>query len=157
MSKPKRFEDDFSSRYDFAEEFFVVCPKCSAQAKVIPSVEWRSSDQHKAERKVICSSCHFWDTKKPENGIMLSTDRDWFFGLPLYYAIETSQGTFYAYNDRHLDYLEDFVSAKVRTRSKSKDSGWSNQSQISRLPKWVKLAKNRELIIAAIKKVRAKC
>ena len=157
MNQPDRFEDDFSSRYDFAEEFLVVCPKCTSKAQVVPSVEWHSRNLHKVERKVICSNCGFWDTKQPENGIMLYEDRDWFFELPLYYTMETSQGTLCAYNDRHLDYLEDFVSAKIRARSELSDSGWRNKSQISRLPKWVKLAKNRKLIIAAIKKVRAKC
>jgi hypothetical protein len=156
MSSEPEFKDDFSSRYDYADEFVVVCPKCSGKAKVIPAVKWTASELHSVERKVVCEHCSYWNTKTPDNGIAMYADRDWFFHLPLYYTVETNQGTLCAYNEKHLDFLESFISAKVRSRSQSESSGWSNRSQISRLPKWAKLAKNRVALVAAIKKLKNK-
>ncbi len=157
MTSRSEFVDDFSSRYDFADEFLVVCPKCTSKAKVVPSVPWISGNLHKVERKLVCSNCGYFDQKQPENGIMMHADKDWFFHQPLFYTIETSQGILYAYNDKHLDFLESFISAQLRSREVRDEGGWSNKSQISRLPKWVKLAKNRDLIINEIKKVRSRC
>jgi hypothetical protein len=155
MGTSPSFEDDFSNRYDFADEFVVLCPKCSGKAKVVPAVNWTASELHSVKRKLVCENCSYWDSKMPDDGIMMHADKDWFFHLPLYYTVETSQGVLCAYNEKHLDFLEAFISAKIRSREKS-ESGWSNRSQISRLPKWAKLAKNRELLVAAIKKIRKK-
>ena len=84
----------------------------------------------------------------------MSISHDCYFNLPLFYSISTSQGNLYAYNEPHLEYLESFISATIRKRTPSKEYGWSNQSQISRLPRWVKLAKNRAKLLKAIKKLR---
>ena len=49
----------------------------------------------------------------------------------------------------NLQYLQDFVSAKHRQRNPDSDT-WMNSSLASRLPKWLKAAKNREKILKAI-------
>lgn len=156
MRTSEKFTDDFKSRYSFADEFLVVCPKCSGKAKVVPAVPWTSKKLFNTMRKLVCNNCCFYQQKLPGPAIAMHVDRDWFFKLPLYYVIETSQGNLYAYNDNHLKYIEEFVSAKVRIRRKSDEYGWPNKSQASRLPKWVKLAKNRLKVLAAIKKLREK-
>ena len=153
MSIDKKFTDDFRTRRSFANEFLVVCPRCSKKAKVSPTVIITAENLYKAERKIVCIHCGLFKKKFPKKAIALHVDKDWFFELPLYYVIKTNQGNLYAYNDEHLDYLEKFISSKIRERVKSEEYGWSNQSQISRLPKWVKSSKNRLKLLLAIKKI----
>ena len=149
----KKFTDSFKHRYYFANEFIVVCPKCLGKAKVVPSVPWSSKKLFSIKRKLICNHCGFYKEQKPTKIIEMYADKDWFFGLPLFYTIKGKQGNLYAYNDDHLDYLKQFISAKLRTRKCSEKYGWSNGSQISRLPKWVKLAKNRTKLLKDIEKL----
>lgn len=156
MKNSQVFRDDFKSRYSFADEFIVVCPRCLSRAKVVPSVPWTSKNLFGTKRKLICGSCGYNQEKLPARAIALHADRDWFFGEPLYYAIVTPYGNLYAYNDEHLNYLEEIIQAKMRTRRRSEEFGWSNRSQLSRLPHWAKLQKNRPKILAAIKKLREK-
>ena len=56
----------------------------------------------------------------------------------------------------HLQYLEEYVGAKLRSRKKDEESGWQNQSFTSRLPSWIKDKKNRGEILKAIKKLKNK-
>jgi hypothetical protein len=53
----------------------------------------------------------------------------------------------WAYNAKHLDFLEGFVTAELR-------EAYPNQTLASRLPEWMKLAKNREEILKCIRKLR---
>ena len=50
----------------------------------------------------------------------------------------------WAYNDRHLDFLQRFVSATLRERRPV------HSSLVSRLPDWVKAAKNRAAVKTAL-------
>lgn len=71
------------------------------------------------------------------------------FGLPLRLAMATRHGTVWAYNLAHLEELTAYVSAKLRVRQ-----GAANRSMFSRLPKWMKLAKHRDEIASALRKIR---
>ncbi|MDY6934102.1 MAG: hypothetical protein SVZ03_07755 [Spirochaetota bacterium] len=62
----------------------------------------------------------------------------------------------WAFNIRHLEFLESYVSARLREREKDERLGWHNSSLASRLPKWLKPAKNREAILKAIYELKAK-
>ena len=55
----------------------------------------------------------------------------------------------------NLQYLEGFFSAKHRQRNPNNET-WKNSSLASRLPKWLKLAKNREQILKAIEVLKVK-
>jgi len=50
----------------------------------------------------------------------------------------------WAYNERHPEFLEAFVDARLRERIRDDEHGSSNRSLASRLPSWVKAAKNRD-------------
>ena len=154
MNDLEKFTDNFKSRYSFSNEFIVICPKCSKKAKVIPLRPFNSEKVFYVERKFICTHCGLHKQVKPKKVLELAVDVDWFFKLPLFYSIKISDGCLYAYNDTHLEYLEQFISAKIRTRIHSAEYGWSNRSQISRLPKWVKLSKNRNKLLKAIAKLK---
>jgi hypothetical protein len=71
------------------------------------------------------------------------------FGLPLLLATTLSQGTLFAYNRYHLEQLQCYVSARVRDESNNSASSWS-----SRLPTWIKAAKNRDRILRALDNLR---
>jgi hypothetical protein len=60
------------------------------------------------------------------------------------------------YNRDHLDFIERLVAAKQRERRIAAMYGWSNRSLASRLPRWVKLAKNRDAVLTAIRRMRAR-
>lgn len=72
------------------------------------------------------------------------------FGMPLQLIQPCKYGTIWAYNLRHLNELIDYTQAKLRTRQ-----GVTNRSMFSRLPSWMKMAKNRELILKALDNLKS--
>lgn len=61
----------------------------------------------------------------------------------------------WAYNPEHLEQLEAWINAPLRQRRPHEQYGWSNASFFSRLPRWIKLAKNRAEVARALKRLRA--
>lgn len=150
VSDGDRFVDHGLRIYDLGEEFLVECPNCSMRGKVIPSGELpqKVSDQLFAARKYVCLNCLHrkeWSGKQ----IAVGGAADWYFGLPLWLRISCCGETLWAYNVRHLDILEGYVSAKLRERTNK-----GRNSFLSKLPKWTKSAKNRDEILRAIEKLR---
>lgn len=72
------------------------------------------------------------------------------FGHPLRLVASTRLGVVWAYNARHLTELRAYVSAMLR-----ECRGSTNRSLISRLPRWIKLARNRETVLKALDKLAA--
>lgn len=66
---------------------------------------------------------------------------DPYFGLPLLLVTRTRAGLLWAYNQAHLQALHDYAAAPLRERA-----GVANGSMFSRLPQWMKLARNRALL-----------
>lgn len=175
-NKDKKFNDEGEQVLDFSNEFLVECPKCSLMAKIVLLNAEREFDIYSA-RKIICANCGFakrWDRRNVIGytiGNKISKDRkffdipgkpkkemvtiggnfDWFFQEPLWLQIECCGEELWAYNEKHLDFIENYVSAKLRERIPNK-----NRSLASRMPKWIKSAKNRDDILKAIKKLRGK-
>ena len=127
-----------------------MCPDCRHQAWVKPKNDGANEP---GRYQLTCVHCGLNKHKVTGPVWYCHADRDWVFGLPLFYTIRTNQGMLCAFNAAHLQYIEDFVAAKNRQRRQD-ENGWANQSQISRLPKWVKLAKNRSLILSRIRKLK---
>ncbi len=163
--KAEQFFDKGKEVYHFGDEFLVVCPKCALMAKVIP-VE---SSEMLNRRKLICSNCGY---NKPTNvnksprrmpGMEFSNKRntndyiviggafDWYFREPIWLQIECCGETLWAYNKEHLEFIENYVAAKLRERIPN-----VNKSLASRLPQWMKSAKNRAEILKAIAKLKEK-
>ncbi len=69
----------------------------------------------------------------------------------LYLVADCCGQTLWARNMAHLDFLENYVSANLRQRTAN-----VNRSVASRLPQWIKAAKNREEILKCIKRLREK-
>jgi len=70
------------------------------------------------------------------------------FGLPLRLAEPTRAGLVWAYNAEHLQALHDYATATLR-----QGSGY-NGSMFSRLPQWMKLARNRVLLQRAVERLQ---
>ncbi|HEY0458416.1 MAG TPA: hypothetical protein VGC97_04640 [Pyrinomonadaceae bacterium] len=158
--KNERFLDTGTRIYDFYEEFPVVCPKCARLAKVvIDDAEFarlptrkllKFRNQFFAPRRLICLNCPHRDTWKGSR-ILTGANVDWYFRLHLWLEISCCGTTLWAYNQKHLEMLESYVSAKLRERTVK-----GRSSVLSKLPKWIKSAKNRDEILRAIAKLRGK-
>ncbi len=140
-----RFRDTQETLYDFTDEYLVICPQCQGCAVVRPI----APTDDRSPRRVTCLSCSY---TKDWHGTTLSfgTPIDSYFGLPLWLQTEVGDRTFWSYNLRHLQFIKAFVQATIRERSEHPGQGWRNQSVISRLPEWIKLAKNRKRVLKAI-------
>lgn len=145
-----RFLDRGQKIYDFHDEFLVICPKCQSLGKVVP-VSLQSSKTNSllfAERRFICSRC-VYRTNYTGGRISIGDNRDWYFRFPLWLQIPCCGQILWAYNLKHLQQLENYVSAKLRERTTK-----GRNSFLSKLPRWLKLAKNRQKILKCLKKMR---
>jgi len=161
-----RFNENQTLLDEFASEFLVCCPKCQQEARVA------TAPVEELIVRLTCNNCgnlqdwmctkpgvRMW-SQNPENyekgAISIGSAVDWCFHLPLWLKIQCCGHELWAYNYEHLAWLESFVNAKLRQRSKDDGGDWRNQSLASRLPKWIKDSKNRRDILNAIKKLQAK-
>lgn len=67
------------------------------------------------------------------------------FRLPLLLQADLTAGTLLAPNGYHLAQLHCYVAARLRDEQHNGNSSWS-----SRLPSWVKSAKNRDQVLKAL-------
>lgn len=150
----KRFQESNEGRLSIStptnnDPTLVMCPKCQSKAVVTLCSE---------EARLSCSSCgynqaklngkrtFYWGAENPT---------DSYFGIDLWLQTDCVGESLWAFNKRHLEFLENFVSAKHRQRNPNNET-WMNSSLASRLPKWLKSAKNRDQILKAIEVLKVK-
>lgn len=150
----ERFRDDGDTIYSFQDEFLVQCPNCNSCATV-RRIDPENTDWF-APRRFSCKAC---GSSKDWSGREIA--RPWYgepvddyFHYPLWLHIPCCSETLWAYNQRHLDFIEAFVRAELRERKPDEQYGWSNRSLFSQLPKWMQSRKNREAILKAIAQLR---
>ena len=146
IDKQEHFED-------FNDPCYVVCPKCSGCA-VISTVSENEKGWF-APRKLVCTGCTYRDYWE-DNAISRLWRRDAkddYFNLPLWLQVPCGKNVLFAYNKEHLQFLESFVSADIRQRSRDDEAGWSNRSAASRLPDWIKSRKNKNRILKSVKRL----
>lgn len=151
-----RFVDDGTHIYSFDDEVLVVCPRCKGRAIV------RRQDPElqdwSAPRRVSCGNCGFvrnWAERWPKTAWRIPPV-DGFFGLPLLLQAPCCGQILWAWNQRHLEFIEYFVRAKLRERQSHPVYGRFNSSLASRLPSWIKRSGNREEILKTIESIRRK-
>ena len=71
---------------------------------------------------------------------------DPYFGLELWLQTEVKNNTLWVYNTDHIKYLQDYLQSTLR-----EDDTRHKYSMVSNLPKWIKLAKNRNLVLKKLK------
>ncbi len=77
---------------------------------------------------------------------------DPYFGLDLWLRISIKENVLWVYNVEHLKYLRDYVSSSLRD-----DNSRHKYAMIANLPKWVKSAKNRDLIVKKLGLLEMEC
>ena len=148
----ERFVDRGKHINELADEFLIVCPRCSGQAKVLldGNVEFNPANHLFKPRKLVCTHCAFTEIWR-KGTVYTNGNCDWYFRQPLWLEISCCGARLWAYNLKHLEMLEDYVSAKLRERTQK-----GRSSFLSKLPQWIKSAKNRDEILKGIAKLRGK-
>lgn len=155
---PTRHKDTNESVYAFMDTTYVECPKCGscaisrlvAEGKTDTECDWF------APRRLACSSCGYnseWSSRQVLR--QCQSAKDDYFGLPLWLQASCCGEVLWAYNERHLNLIEDIVGAVLRERTRDEEYGWSNQSLISRLPAWIKAKKNRKKVLDTISRLKS--
>jgi hypothetical protein len=148
----KEFKDNGEYIENFSDEFLVECPKCQSPAQVVFSGEPYEIQRINTPKKLVCSKCGLnKKLTKDEMRVSIGGSFDMHFRLPLWLQTPCCGDTLWAYNEKHLEFIENYVAAKLRRRKPN-----VNQSLVSRLPKWIKSVKNRDEILKAIKKLKEK-
>ncbi|MUG92267.1 hypothetical protein F7734_07275 [Scytonema sp. UIC 10036] len=75
---------------------------------------------------------------------------DPYFRLPLWLQTKYRHHVLWAYNERHLLLLEQYIASLLRGSKPNPQYGWQNQSLFSRLPKWMIVSKHRPGLLKAI-------
>lgn len=140
---------------DFGDDILVVCPRCEATARVgRPGADG-------VDRRVVCGQCGFHRdstgpyrpaSRAPTDGAVCEPC----FHLPLRLQTPCVGEVLWAYNHRHLGFLDAYVRASLRERRRHPSWGWSNGGLESRLPRWLKAARHRDAVLTAIAALRAR-
>ena len=144
MEQPKRFQDENLRLSDFYNEVWIVCPACSKMAlcKTIENIKMS---------RLFCINCGHnkeVSTSLSKSG-SISGAAHQFFKAELWLKASFKSDTFYAFNDKHLDYLERYIGANLR---ESKDR--QHFTLLEKLPKFYHDAKNREALSKIISKLK---
>lgn len=123
--------------FEFSGTRLVECPNCKGCATIIPL------DAFGCER--LTCRC----------GARRQSTREQLVGYDYWLRVETRWGSLHAWNHEHLALIRTLIEAKLRERRPDPATGWSNRSQLSRLPAWAKSRKNRKEILRAIDRVMA--
>jgi len=151
-----RFKEKREHRFTISkptenDPVLIVCPKCLNKAEVLPSGE----DLVRAS----CLQCGFTTNKSSHERSFYWHDEnptDGYFGFDLWLKTDYCGNSLWAFNSKHLEFFESYVSANLRERTQDETWGWSNSSLASRLPKWISSAKNRDSLLKAIKILKDK-
>jgi hypothetical protein len=157
---PGRFHDPGDRLEAYLDEVLVRCPRCDALARVTPAPadgparEPRRSDWL-ADRRLVCASCALvrtWPAPGVRRSCVTGTDVDPWFGEPLWLRTEVAGHVLWAYNLRHLELLRAYVAATQRTKDRTPGM---IHTLLNRLPTWMKEARHRDELLAAIARLHA--
>lgn len=146
--------------YKFLYKILVRCPRCDRCAYVVlydESVGDAEASKARSThwtgimfgtRRLVCAHCGFtkdWQRNTVESRPL----EDGYFHQPLWLQTPCCGETLWAYNEEHLSFLEEYVGAELR------ESGITgNSTLVSRLPLWIKSAKNRDEVLRCVQKLR---
>mgnify|MGYP000856124793 CR=1 FL=1 len=103
------------------------------------------------EMNARCQNCQTVNKVPVTHSRAIPADHaiDPFFGLDLALKAPTRHGTIWVYGTPHLQELKCYTIANLRENGAVSP----NSSYFSRLPAWIKSAKNRELVLKALEKL----
>lgn len=155
----KRIRDDGRSLHAFIDHVDVACPRCSSRALVRMLERPTATTLSAHPARLTCSQCGLTRTQRLAPSALWSyalrsDGRDPYFQLPLWLQTPTRHGLVFAYNAAHLEALETYIGAQLRERSANPLLRWHNRTMASRLPRWMKSAHNRDVMLAALARLR---
>lgn len=146
MNQSGRFQDENLILANFFDEVLVVCPACAKKAIA------KTNSEAKTVR-LFCVHCGYnKDTTtviNPTATIQMPANQ--YFDAELWLTASFKNELFWAYNDKHLDYLERYISAGLREH---KDR--THFTLLEKLPKFYHEAKNRGSLLKIISKLKNK-
>lgn len=145
----QRFQDQNLRITHFQEVVAVACPKCQHKATATVSYEEKKA-------RLVCNACGLLVVKATQLTYLgLTTNYEVaahaYFNVELWYSTAFKNEVFFAYNEAHLLYLENYISAKLREH---KDR--THFTLLEKLPKFYHEAKNREALLKLIVKLKKK-
>lgn len=156
-----RFRDYTTVLSEFEQDIWVECPQCGRSARsqcLDQRITWRITCIHcsytrtasRGDRKRTMPwwKTNWWGELRKYGGAV-----DPLFGLPLWLRVPCCGQVLWAYNGDHLDLLERYIQATLRERQGGK--GYHHSIAV-RLPRWMKLAKNRESLLKGIHQLKKK-
>lgn len=146
MAPTNRFQDENLILSDFYEEVLVVCPTCSEKALATVNFELKSA-------RLFCVKCGFnKETSLAINeSAILKMAAHHYFDAKLWLTLPFKNEVFWALNEKHLIYLENYISAKIREHKDRK-----HFTLLEKLPKFYHDSKNREGLLKLITKLKSK-
>ena len=146
MPHSTRFQDENLVLSNFYHEVWVVCPSCTKKAIATVNFETKTA-------RLFCTHCgHNKETTTAlQKNAAIETAANQYFQAQLWLQAAFKNDLFWAYNDKHLDYLERYISATIREH---KDR--SGFTLLEKLPKFYHEAKNREGLLKVIAKLKMK-
>ena len=137
-TKRKHLDSGISNYQLRHSNVYIVCPHCQNCAIRIYEL-----------KRISCLHCGF---VRSYEGINWLNEADIY---PLWLQTRVRGHSLWAYNEEHLTMLESYISADLRTRTYPVSSdGWSNQSAVSRLPRWMTARHNRKPVLKALAALR---
>jgi len=109
-------------------------------------------DKYKDKIVVKCQGCNQEKSYDVSYSLTYANNHqatDPYFGLQLWLQYPVDGNIFWAYNYDHLEYLQKYVSAKLR-----EEGIVSKYSLTQKLPNFIKLAKNRDHILKIIERLQ---
>lgn len=156
MAQRYRYRDRGLLSSDFLSLISVQCPQCHQCASVKPKADTQAGLF--SPRRLSCLSCGLtkdWNGRQIGGGSS-SVPTDWYFHLPLWLQASCCGEILWAYNRDHLDFRDNSVQATLREGLPEQATAFfRNKTVASRLPKWIKKAKNRQKILKKIAVLRS--
>jgi len=140
---PNRFQDENLLLSNFYQEVWVACPSCGKKAIAKVNVETKTA-------RLLCSHCSYNKETSTtlKNGIF-EMPANQYFNTELWLQAPFKNDIFWAYNDKHLEYLERYISATLR---ENKDR--THFTLLEKLPKFYHEAKNRDGLLKIIGRLK---
>ncbi len=137
----------------WSSPILVRCPSCGGPASVAP----RPGEEHPLYYRgtcprLTCLSCAYVREGKAATSYRMGEPKDPFFGADLLLQGECVGHVLWAYNERHLDLIAQFIQAKLRERAAFTDG--QHQSLLEKLPAWMKDARNRGAVTRGLQRMR---
>lgn len=144
-----RFQDENFRLTHFENEVLVECPICKKKAVAKTNTETKKV-------RLYCENCSY-NKEIVAEATVFGITGNWkmaahhFFGAELWLQYPFKNDVFWSYNEEHLEYLEQYISASLREH---KDR--SHFTLLEKLPKFYHEAKNRDALLKIIKKLKNK-